>query len=136
MGAPRLHEWTASPTPHLRTRRISSRVAPASSAARIWRRVPSSSRFVQEQFSARKISSTSLRGRTPLVHGFMPTRNSSSAPLGSHSLSLSKDEPQGPADWSVDDAFVATLLVDIFFLLQVRFDHRERLWVVGPIRRW
>src|SRR5271163_2272947 len=114
MGAPKLHEWTASPKPHLRTMRISSRVAPASSAARIWRRVPSSSRFVQEQFSAREISSTSLRGRTPLVHGFVPTRSSSSAPLGSHSLSLSKDEPQGSAGRAVDDAFVATVSVAIF----------------------
>src|SRR5271170_6470879 len=76
------------------------------------------------------ISSTSLRGRTPLVHGFIPTRNSSSAPLGSHSLSLSRDEPQGFGDRSATGAFAASLLVAIFFLLQVRFDHRERLWVV------
>src|SRR5271154_1466205 len=76
------------------------------------------------------MSSTSLRGRTPLVHGFIPTRNSSSAPLGSHSLSLSRDEPQGFGDWSATGAFVASLLVAILFLLQVRFDHRERLWVV------
>src|SRR5277367_3428307 len=123
MGAPRLQEWTASPTPHLRTRRTSSRVAPASSDARIWRRVPVSSRFVQEQYSPREISSTSLRGRTPLVHGFVPTRNRSSAPLGSHSLSFSKDEPQGLPSWVVADVFVAPLFVAIYILLLVRFHH-------------
>ena len=47
------------------------------------------------QHSARKISSTSLRGSTPLVQGFVPTRKSYSAPLGSHSLSLSRDDPTG-----------------------------------------
>src|SRR5271168_4859064 len=65
------------------------------------------------------MSSTSLRGRTPLVHGFVPTRNSSSAPLGSHSLSLSRDEPHGfisraglTADWSP----VASMFMALSFL--------------------
>src|ERR1700678_3360934 len=117
MGAPRLHEWTARPTPHLSTRRTSSRVAPASSAPRICRRVPASSRFVQEQLSAREISSTSLRGKTPLFHGFAPTRKSSSAPWGSQSLILSRDEPHGFTDWTVAEAFVAPLCVLICLLL-------------------
>src|SRR5580658_2009112 len=81
------------------------------------RRVPASSRFVQAQFSAREISSTSLHGRTPLVHGFVPTCNSVSAPLGSHSLNLSSDEPQGfGCEFSLE-AFAAPLFVAIFLLL-------------------
>ena len=47
MGAPRLHVWIASRDAILRIIRISSRVAPASSAPRMWRRVPPSLRFVQ-----------------------------------------------------------------------------------------
>src|SRR5215468_6133567 len=47
MGAPRLQEWIDITDAILRIMRISSRVAPASSAARIWRRVPSALRFVQ-----------------------------------------------------------------------------------------
>src|SRR5688572_10404251 len=68
---------------------------PASSAARIWRRVPVSSRFVHAQRSETGINSTSLRGSTLLFHGFVPRRNSSSAPWGSHSLSLSREESHG-----------------------------------------
>ena len=69
MGAPRLHVWIDSRDAIFRTIRISSRVAPASSAPRMWRRVPSALKFVHAAFTARLISSTSLRGRTPLVHG-------------------------------------------------------------------
>ena len=53
IGAPRLHEWIDMTDPHLRTKRISSRVAPASSAARMWRRVPSGFRLVQAAFKRR-----------------------------------------------------------------------------------
>ena len=71
MGAPRLHEWIAISEAPLRTKRISSRVAPASRAARMWRRVPSGLRLVQAAFSPTPTSSMNLRGRTPLVQGFV-----------------------------------------------------------------
>ena len=69
MGAPRLAVWIDSRDPILRIIRISSRVAPASSAPRMWRRVPPALKFVMAAFTARLISSMSLRGRMPLVHG-------------------------------------------------------------------
>ena len=69
IGAPRLAEWSDSSDAILRTIRISARVAPAASAPRMWRRVPPGLKFVMAAFTARLISSTSLRGRTPLVHG-------------------------------------------------------------------
>ena len=71
MGAPRLHVWIDRRDAILRIIRISSRVAPASSAPRMWRRVPPALRFVQAAFTAMLISSMSLRGSMPLVHGIV-----------------------------------------------------------------
>jgi hypothetical protein len=51
MGAPRLQEWMAIREAALRTNKISSQEAPASSAARMWRRVPSGLRLVQAAFN-------------------------------------------------------------------------------------
>src|SRR5450755_2534943 len=89
IGAPRLQEWIGSRQLHLITIRISSRVAPAASAARIWRRVPSALRFVLEDWSAMQISSMSLTGKTPLVHGFVLIFRYFSAQSASHSVNLS-----------------------------------------------
>src|SRR5216683_1929045 len=86
---------------HLRTNKISSRIAPASSAARMWRRVPSALRFVQAAFKPTLTNSTNLRGRTLRVHGLVLILKQSSAHFGSHSRSVSKAESQGPVGGSV-----------------------------------
>ncbi len=49
--------------PHLRTNKISSRVAPASSAARMWWRVPSALRLVQAAFKLTLTNSINFRGQ-------------------------------------------------------------------------
>src|SRR5271170_5223894 len=87
--------------PHLRTNKISSRVAPASSAARMWCRVPSGSRFVQAAFRLTLTSSINLRGRTECVHGLVLILKHSSAHIGSHSRSVFRAESQGPFGGSV-----------------------------------
>ena len=69
IGAPRLQEWIDSSDAIFTTVSTSFGVAPAASAARMWRRVPSACKFVQAAFTAMQISSTSLSGRMPLVHG-------------------------------------------------------------------
>src|SRR6516225_2238074 len=79
-----------------RTVKISSRLAPASSAARMCRRVPSGLRFVQAAFSPTPISSMSFRERTPLVHGFVDIFSQAAAQLGSHSRSCWIALSQGP----------------------------------------
>jgi hypothetical protein len=58
MEAPRLHEWIEMTDAILNTIKISSRVAPASSAARMCRRVPFALRFVQATLSDTLINST------------------------------------------------------------------------------
>src|SRR5262249_37062046 len=88
IGAPRLHECIAITEPHFSTKRISSRVAPASSAARIWRRVPSAFGFGQATFTATPASSMNFRGRAPLVPRVIVLFTQASAHFGSHSRSL------------------------------------------------
>src|SRR5271169_6470643 len=80
----------------LRTIRISSRVAPAWSAARMCRRVPSGFKFVQAAFSATPINSTNLRERTPLVHGFVVILRQVSAHSESHFHNWANAESHGP----------------------------------------
>jgi len=83
----------------LSTVRISSRLAPASSAARICRRVPSGLRFVQAALTAKPISSTALRGRTSCFQGFSVTRSAASAHAGSHSRNFANAiASQGPGE--------------------------------------
>src|SRR5271169_3772571 len=94
--------------PHLRTNKISSRVAPTPSAARMWCRVPSGLRFVQAAFRLTLTSSINLRGRTECVHGLVLILKHSSAHIGSHSRSVFRAESQGPFGGSV-----STLLVSL-----------------------
>src|SRR5262245_13513304 len=95
-GAPRLQEWIDITDAILRIVRISSRVAPTSSAARMCRRVPSGLRFVQAALSATPTNSTNLRGRTPLVQGFVVIFSHAAVQLGSHCFSSSKAWSHGP----------------------------------------
>jgi hypothetical protein len=82
-------------------------------AARTWRRVPYSFKVVQEAFSPIAISSTSLRLRTPLVHGCVLILKYASAQSGSESRSDSCTSPsQGPRLSCVD----SLLMVNLSFL--------------------
>src|SRR5215813_10042672 len=81
---------------HLSTKRISSRVAPAWSAARMCRRVPAGLRLVQAAFNATPTSSTNFRGRIPLVHGFVVIATQASVHFGSQARRVSTDRSQGP----------------------------------------
>ena len=81
---------------HLSTKRISSRVAPALSAARMWRRVPSGLRLVHAALRPTATNSMNLRGSTPSVHGFVVIVAQVAAHAGSHSLSLANAGSQGP----------------------------------------
>src|SRR5713101_1305633 len=105
---------------HLRTNKISSRIAPASSAARMWRRVPSGLRFVQAAFKPTLTNSINLRGRTPLVHGLVLILKQASAHFGSHSRSVSKGESQGPAGRSVASPMFSLSSLVIFFMISLR----------------
>src|SRR5215471_13047951 len=96
IGAPRLHEWIDITEAHLSTKSISSRVAPAASAARMWRRVPSGLRLVQAAFNPTLTSSMNLRDSTPLVHGFVVIVTQVSAQAGSHCRSCSRAGSHGP----------------------------------------
>ena len=96
IGAPRLHEWIDIREPALSTNKISSRVAPASSAARMCRRVPSGLRLVHAAFIARLINSTVLRGKTPELHGLVVIFAQASAHAGSHSRSCASAASHGP----------------------------------------
>src|SRR5271170_6909619 len=96
IGAPRLHEWTDIREPALSTNRISSRVAPASSAARMCRRVPSGLRLVHAAFIARLINSTVLRGKTAELHGLVVIFAQVSAHSGSHSRICASAASHGP----------------------------------------
>src|SRR5271166_5091244 len=96
IGAPRLHEWIATRAAHFSTKRISSRVAPASSPARMWRRVPSGLRLLQAAFKPTLTNSMNLRGRTPAVHGFVVIFTHVAAQAVSHSLSVAKAASHGP----------------------------------------
>src|SRR6266849_3087762 len=103
--------------PHLRANKISSRVAPASSAARMWCRVPCALRFVQAAFKLTLTNSINLRGSTRWVHGLVLILKQSSAHCGSHSRSVSQAESQGPAGRSVAllvfalQSFVSLLMI-------------------------
>src|SRR5262245_49071446 len=81
---------------HLSTKRISSRVAPAASAARMWRRVPSGLRLVQAAFNPMLTSSMNLRGRTPVTQGFVVIFTHVSAHCGSHWRSVFNARSHGP----------------------------------------
>src|SRR5262247_1735460 len=81
---------------HLSTKRISSRVAPAASAARMWRRVPSGLRLVQAAFNPMLTSSMNLRDSTPVLHGFVDILKHVPAHCGSHSSSVSNAASHGP----------------------------------------
>ena len=87
----------------LSTIRISSRLAPASSAARMWRRVSSRLRFVQAAFKATPISSTVLRGRTPEARGLVDMFTHVSAHFGSLWRSWASAVSHGPVScgWSL-----------------------------------
>ena len=88
----------AIPEAILRIMRISSRVAPAASAARMCRRVPSGFRFVQAAFSATPTSSTNLRGRMPLSQGLSVMVAQIAAHDDSQLRSFSSAESHGPVD--------------------------------------
>src|SRR5271166_816479 len=96
MEAPTVHEWIDMTDAILKTIKISSRVAPASSAARMWRGVPSALRFAQATLSATLINSTVLRERTPEVHGLVDMFTHVSVHFGSHSRIWSKAASHGP----------------------------------------
>jgi hypothetical protein len=72
--------------------RISSRVAPASSAARIWRRAPAALRLVQATWMAMQINSISLTDRMPLVHGLLAIWRYFPTQSASHARSVSRAE--------------------------------------------
>lgn len=121
MGAPRLHVWIDRRDAILRIIRISSRVAPASSAPRMWRRVPPALRFVQAAFTAMLISSMSLRGSMLLVHGLSDILRHWSTQMGSHSRSLASARlSHGPVEGTSTDRLVtdaASALSGIAILL-------------------
>src|SRR5271156_814322 len=96
IGAPRLHEWIDITAPALRTNKISLRVAPASSAARMWRRVPSGLRLVHAALIPRLTNSMNLRDRTSLAHGFVVIFTHVVAQTGSHSFNWAIVGSQGP----------------------------------------
>src|SRR5271157_1012712 len=91
------------------TSRISSRVAPAWSAARIWRRRPSASRLVQAEFKATPTSSTNFSCRTPPVQGLVVILRQVSAHFGSHFSNVAKASPQGPSSFDSSDVSVVVL---------------------------
>src|SRR5579872_1456289 len=103
--------------PHLRTNKISSRVAPASRAARMWCRVPTALRLVQAAFKLTPTNSINLRGRTEWLHGLVLILKQSSAHFGSHSRNLSKAESQGPVGAPVTPSVFS--LYSILFLLMI-----------------
>src|ERR1700674_5734777 len=115
MGAPRLHEWSASTVAALRTNKISSRVAPASSAARMWRRVPSGLRLVHATFKPTLINSTSFRWSNPLAQGLVTIFPQASAHAESHSRSCEKAaSSQGPGDCLFIETTLAVASLFIF----------------------
>ena len=118
MGAPRLHEWIAMTEAIFRIIRISSRVAPASSARRMWRRVPSGFRFVQAAFTARLINSIVFRGRTPFLHGSVVIFTHASAQFGSYSRSVSNAASHGPVVCRVAGVpgGASVFIIDVTFL--------------------
>jgi hypothetical protein len=64
LAAARTHEWIDIADAILKTMRISSRLAPASRAVRIWRRLPSGLRLVQAAFKPTLTSAANLRGES------------------------------------------------------------------------
>ena len=122
IGAPRLHEWIDMTAPHLRTKRTSCRVAPASSAPRMWRRVPSGLRLVHAALSATLTSSMNLRGRTPDVHGLVVIFTQVSAQAGSHSRSIAKAGSHGPVscDWPA-------VLLSLWLLIDLVSSRRSQI---------
>src|SRR5262249_3495859 len=102
---------------HLRTNKISLRLAPAARAARMWRRVPSGFRFVREAFKPTLTNSTNLAGNTASVQGFVVIFTQCSAQAGSHSRSLFSAAVQGLADYSLAKTFVRLLLLTMLFFL-------------------
>jgi hypothetical protein len=115
IGAPMLQVWIDRSDAIFRTIRISSRLAPACSAARMCRRVPSGLRFVHAALTATPISSTSLRGKMPVVQGLVLICSQASAQTGSHARSRASTGSQGP----VSGRPAASLLIDLVFLITI-----------------
>ena len=89
-------EWMPRTLTPLKVSRISSPVAPASSAARMWRRMPASFRCVHAALSAIQISSIHFTGSTPVVHGLFVIRAHRSVHSGSHCANWSIAGPHAP----------------------------------------
>src|SRR5260370_14473129 len=100
-----------------KTNRISSRLAPASIAARMWRRGPTGLRFVLGEFKLILTSSINFADKTPSVQGFVVIFTHCSAQAGSHSRSLPSAASQGLVACSVTEAFAVPPSLAIFFLL-------------------
>lgn len=79
IGAPKLHVWMPRKETILSTVKISSRLAPASSAARMYRRVPSGLRFVQAAFTAKHSKGLASRARRPAPQAGSHSRNCANA---------------------------------------------------------
>src|SRR5215813_8581743 len=84
---------------HLRTNKISWRLAPAAMAARIWRRVPSGFRLAREAFNPTSTNSMNLEGSGPSDGEFVVSFTACSAQTVSHSRSLFNAFTQGLTDW-------------------------------------
>src|SRR5262245_34364848 len=80
---------------HLRTNKISWRLAPAVMAARIWRRVPSGFKLAREAFNPMSTNSTNLFGKAPSDTGFDVIFTACPAQAASHSRSLFSAAAQG-----------------------------------------
>src|SRR5215470_2508210 len=120
---------------HLRTNKISLRLAPAARAALMWRRVPSGFRFVREAFKATLTNSTNLRGKIPSVQGFVVIFTQSSAQAGSHSRSLFSAAAQGLADCSLIKAFARPLSLAIIALSFFTYLLPNRGLLLKPLNR-
>src|SRR6516164_1641925 len=98
---------------HLRTNKISWRLAPAASAARMWRRVPSGFRFVRPAFNPTLANSINLMGKIPSIQGFVVIFTHSSAQDGSHSRNRLNAVAQGLAGCSPAKTFSGILFVPL-----------------------
>ena len=99
IGAPRLHEWIARTVPIFSTIRISSRVAPMASAARICDdALPWDSGLCRQRSAQRRSGSTNLRGdaRSPRARHHLAAQPPSAGPTRARGPVLhSKDLPPG-----------------------------------------
>src|SRR5262249_48047 len=102
---------------HLRTNKISLRLAPAARAARMWRRGPPRFRFVRGAFKTTLTNLANLAGKTSALQRIVVNFHQSSAQAGSHSRSLFSAAVQGLADCSLAKTFVRLLLLTMLFFL-------------------